>query len=105
MHVLECIIDVNKDIARFFVALIKGIPSVLTAQFWRNNATLFIGVGGIVTLIAYFCGMLVLGIYVADWYFPDNRTVYQWLPIAFVWLGFLLGLYVSALYKKCKVIS
>lgn len=94
MNTIECIISVNKDIVDSIKDSFAGIPHVFTMKFYKTHATGLITLALIFATIAGGVGSLILGLYVADWYFPDNHTVYMWLPIGFIWTFWLIAMYV-----------
>lgn len=99
---IYCITSVNDDILSGITAFFVGI---FTTKFWRTCLLAFIFASAILCMMAWYGGMMVVGVYVAKVYFPANSDAMMWIPIGFVWASFIIFLYSRAMFLKCKEIS
>lgn len=99
---IYCITTVNKDIFSGIKAFFVGIPNIFTMKFYERHSTGLIALAAIIGMIGGCIGILILGIHVAYTYFPDSSAAHMWIPVGMLWVFFVIGLYIGALFGKCK---
>jgi len=98
---IQCIKEVNQDIAAGFKSAYRCIKAFTPKDWWVRNKGGVIILSVIMSMFVIMIGSLFIGVEIVATFFPDNKTAFMWVPIVSCIVSGMLWGYGVAVIQKC----